>query len=365
MPADSSDDPLQAIDRQIVALIDERCRTLAQLSEQQGESPPTDWVSQTRSIEELVASLPDSDHGIDRATRTEILRHIASACQRAVRPAAVAFLGPLDTYSHLAAIAFFGDAAPFVPVSSIAAVFESVQRDESRYGIVPIQNSTDGRVVDTLGRLLDSQAVPEAKRLHVIGEVLVPIRHHLSAAPGTTLADVTEVHSKPQAISQCRTWLADHLPAARLVEAASTTAAAQHAAKTPGVAAIASLQAARRYGLEVLHDAIEDQRDNVTRFAVLGKTSPEATGSDKTTLMFQVDHRPGALADVMGIFKSNALNLTWIESFPQPGSPDEYFFIVEFPGHQQDAPVASAIAELEQQTRVTRVLGSYPRANAV
>lgn len=359
MPDDPSAEPLQTIDRQILELIGDRCRTLARLNAD--ESTAADWATQKRAIDGVIESLSAPDPSIDLATQGDILRHIASACQRAVRPDSVSFLGPLDTYSHLAAIAFFGDAAPFVPVASIAAVFESVQRDECRYGIVPIQNSTDGRVVDTLGRLLDSQAVPPQQRLHVVGEILVQIRHHLSAAPGTRLTDLTEVHSKPQAISQCRTWLADHLPAVRLVEAASTTAAAEHAARTPGVAAIASLQAARRYGLDVLQDSIEDQRDNVTRFAVLGKTISAATGTDKTTLMFQVDHRPGALADVMGIFKRNALNLTWIESFPQPGSPDEYFFIVEFPGHQQEAAVATAIAELESQTRTVRVLGSYPR----
>jgi chorismate mutase/prephenate dehydratase len=155
------------------------------------------------------------------------------------------------------------------------------------------------------------------------------------------------------------------LPNVQLVETASTTAAAEAAAATPGIAAVASLAAAARYGLPVVQASIEDNRNNVTRFAVLGAGQPAATGDDKTTLLFEVEHRPGALADVMGIFRDHQLNLTWIESFPQPGRPNEYFFIVEFPGHQTESSVIGVVAALRQQTQHVAVLGSYPRGKRV
>jgi chorismate mutase/prephenate dehydratase len=266
-----------------------------------------------------------------------------------------AYLGPTHSYSHLAAIKYFGDATTLTPVASIPAVFDAVANGDALTGIVPIENSTDGRVVDTLGMFV-------RREMEICGEVLLPIHHNLLSK--TPRAEIVEVHSKPQALSQCRGWLSSQLPAARLVEISSTAAAAKLASEKHGVAAVASIEAGRQYDLDVINANIEDNPNNITRFAVLGKERPPRTGDDKTAILFQVNHQPGALADAMTIFKAHNLNLTWIESFPAPETQNEYLFFVELAGHRDDDAVAQAIAALGKQTQRLTILGSYPRALA-
>ncbi|EMI46362.1 prephenate dehydratase [Rhodopirellula sp. SWK7] len=337
---------LANLDRKILDLINQRQRLVAELLHRNGESHGL-----KEALVDAEAIVDCEDAMLSPSAQQSILRHIVSACYQAARPEQVAFLGPVDSYSHLAGLAYFGDGMQLTPVSSIGAVFDAVERGDCQYGIVPIENSTDGRIVDTLGKLADGE-------VNITGELLLAIHHNLLSHSARD--KITQVHSKPQALSQCRGWLAAHMPGVELVETASTAAAAEAASTTPGIAAVASLAAGTRYGLEVVQASIEDNRNNVTRFAVLGSGQPDATGDDKTTLLFEVEHRPGALADVMGIFRDCELNLTWIESFPQPGRPNEYFFIVEFPGHQLDPPVASMLTTLGQQTQRVAVLGSYP-----
>jgi chorismate mutase/prephenate dehydratase len=176
---------------------------------------------------------------------------------------------------------------------------------------------------------------------------------------------VTDVYSKPQALSQCRDWLAKHLPQAQLHETASTTAAAEIAAEKQGAAAVASRQAAVNYGLDVIAPNIEDNQNNVTRFAVIGHHAHERTKNDKTAIMFEVEHKPGAVADAMNLFKRNRLNLTWIESFPIPGVPSEYLFFVELEGHESETRVKRAIAALTKKSVRLEVLGSYEKTEIV
>jgi chorismate mutase/prephenate dehydratase len=343
---------LQQLDQEILALVNRRTALVAeQLRGDAMVALPTAISLAERTVDSVTY-----EHELPAISQRAILRHIVSACYQASRSERVAFLGPVDSYSHLAAMEYFGEGTELSPVASIGAVFEAVDRGDCQYGIVPIENSTDGRIVDTLGRLAGGE-------VNITGELLLAIHHNLlSHSPRD---QITQVHSKPQALSQCRGWLAAHLPNVQLVETASTTTAAEAAAATPGIAAVASLAAAARYGLPVVQASIEDNRNNVTRFAVLGAGQPAATGDDKTTLLFEVEHRPGALADVMGIFRDHQLNLTWIESFPQPGRPNEYFFIVEFPGHQTESSVIGVVAALRQQTQHVAVLGSYPRGKRV
>ena len=268
-----------------------------------------------------------------------------------LRQQRIAFLGPLYTYSHLAAIASFGQTVEFVSVGSIPAVFEEVNRGHSDFGLVPIENSTDGRVADTLDMFT---RMP----VRICGEVELQIHHALLGRCLRT--EVEEVYSRPQALSQCRNWIARHLPAARTIEVTSTTTAAQLARDKPGAAAIASLQAGIHYELDVLAERIEDNPANTTRFAVIGERSAERTGRDKTAMLFQVEHKPGALADAMGIFRRNRLNLTWIESFPIPDRKRAYLFFVEMEGHESDARVRRATDALERKTLRLEILGSYP-----
>ena len=281
-----------------------------------------------------------------------IFQELESGVQQQIQPKRYAFLGPLHSYSHLATLERFGSSAELVPVQNIAAVFEAVSSKQVDAGLVPIENSTDGRIIDTL-ELLTRASVK------ICGEVPLRIHHNLLGIGKRS--DVKEVCSKPQAISQCREWLAKHMPTAKQTSMSSTTAAAERAAKDKSVAAIASYQAGVEYGLKQLAKNIEDNKDNITRFAVIGPESAKRTGDDKTSLMFELAHEPGALADAMMIFKRKNRNLTWIESFPKPGSRNEYLFFVELLGHQTDLPVRKALAALEKKTVRLEVLGSYPQ----
>jgi chorismate mutase/prephenate dehydratase len=334
---------LEELDRQIVELLHRRAVVAAA---RQGRSPPG-----------KSASAPDSERleGLQRmseAAIAEILEHVDRLTRVGPPACRVAYLGPEYSYSHLAALKYFGEAATLLPTASIAGVFSSVARGDCDQGVVPVANSTDGRVVDTL----DSFA---RQPLAICGEVLLPIHHYLLGTGSR--GQIREIHSKPQAISQCRNWLAQFLPAVRLVEVTSTAAAAETAAQRPEVAAIASLEAGRRYGLRAIDEKIEDQSDNTTRFVVIGRGEPLATGDDKTSIVFQVPHLPGALADALNIFKTCGLNLTSIESFPLPGTGGEYLFFVELEGHRSQPSIGAALEQLRRQAVRLDVLGSYPR----
>lgn len=262
----------------------------------------------------------------------------------------VCYLGPPHSYSHIAARGYFGDRV-ISPVPSIAAVFDDVISGTHGQGIVPIENSTDGRIVDTLSRLIEG-------RVQIIGEIRLAI-HHCLLAIGEN--GIREIQSKPQALSQCRRFLASKYPAAVQTAVSSTTAAAAAAAHDPTIAAVASREAGQALGLRVIASEIEDNPNNLTRFVVIGTESARRTGVDKTSLLFQVTHRPGSLADAMAIFKHRQLNLTFIESFPSPGEPDEYQFFVELDGHRDDDAVAGAIEELQRISHRLVILGSYAK----
>jgi chorismate mutase / prephenate dehydratase len=286
----------------------------------------------------------------ERSVRA-VFRELISGARSLVHQPRVAFLGPLYSYSHLAAIHRFGQCVEFTPVGTIAAVFEEVNQSHSDFGLVPIENSTDGRIADTLDMFT---RLP----VRICGEVELEIHHALLAKCPRT--EIREVYSRPQALSQCRNWLAKHLPGARTIEVTSTTTAAQLASEKPGAAAIASLQAGVHYGLDIVAQQIEDNAGNATRFAVIGERPAPRTGHDKTALMFQVKHQPGSLADSVNIFKRNRLNLTWIESFPIPGSKRSYLFFVEFEGHATDPRVRKAVDTLAKRALRLEILGSFP-----
>ena len=349
---------IAALDRQLLELVGHRLKLL------RGESPSADSVNpQAQRSSQPPASTPAERLLVDERLAAQIglplddlstlLRHVESICQRCVGlRSPVVFLGPIYSYSYLAAVKHFGLGADLVPVTTISAAFEELVRGQAKFGVVPIENSTDGRIVDTLGMFARSP-------VQICGEVLLPVHHCLLGR--CSRAEVTMVQSKPQALSQCRNWLAQHVPDAKLVEVASTAAAAALAAENPGTAAIASREAGLHHGLQVIDENIEDNLQNITRFAVIGHRESEPTGRDKTSLMFQLNHQPGALAAAMIAFQRAAVNLTWIESFPLPNCPNEYLFFVELEGHQAEPSVSAALAELRTQTRRLEVLGSYPR----
>ncbi|MBM4011132.1 MAG: prephenate dehydratase [Planctomycetes bacterium] len=346
---------IDTVDRQLVRLMNQRAEVareighLKQSTGQQAYDP-----SREELVLERVASAnagPLSDESVKA-----VFRELISGSRAIEQHIRVAHLGPAWTYSHLAALHRFGSAVDFVPVASISAAFEEVLAGHSHYGVVPLENSTDGRIADTLDNLSRLPA-------RICAEV--PLRIHHTLLASCDRSAVREVYSRPQALSQCRNWLARHLPSARLVEVASTSAAAEMAAGRDDAAAIASRQAGVHYGLAVLAENIEDIAGNTTRFAVIGHADSARTGRDKTSLMFEIEHKPGGLADALAIPKRQKLNLTWIESFPLAGEAGGYVFFVELEGHRSDLRVRRAIAALEKRCKRVVVLGSYAVAAAV
>jgi chorismate mutase/prephenate dehydratase len=343
---------LAKLDKELLGNLHQHAELVRQIAAQLSEAgKPLD--GELTDVEALVAT---SQGPLPARALAAVFRELLSGSRQLARLDRVAYLGPEYSYTHIAAIHRFGQSADLVPVATIAAIFSEVHSQRSEFGLVPIENSTDGRIADTLHRFAN---VP----VEICGEVQLPIHHNLLAK--CSRADVKEVHSKPQALSQCRDWLATHMPNATLHEATSTTAAAALAAKTPGIAAVASRQAGIACGLDVIAKAIEDNPNNVTRFAVIGQQQAARSGDDKTSLMYQINHEPGALADSMTIFKRNRLNLTWIESFPIPELPSEYLFFVELEGHPKDLRVRRAIASLEKKTVRLDVLGAYAKTKPV
>ncbi len=338
------------MDAEILEAINRRAELLGQLA---GLQPPEACLRLVdKDFRENPAWVGRHNTGPlpDRTVRA-VFREMLSGCRNLLKKLRVAHLGPLYSYSHLAAVQRFGQSVELVPVGTIAAVFEEVDRGHAELGLVPIENSTDGRIADTLDVFT---RVP----VRICGEVELPIHHTLLAKCARD--GIREVYSKPQALSQSRNWLAKHLPSARAVEVTSTSMAAELASEKPGAAAIASRQAGVHFGLNVLAERIEDNPDNSTRFSIIGKESAEKTGKDKTAIMFQLENRAGALAESLNIFKRARVNLTWIESLPIPGSDRAYLFFVEMEGHETDLPVRRATASLAKKTLQLKTLGSFP-----
>jgi chorismate mutase / prephenate dehydratase len=343
------------LDQELLKLINERAKIAAEIGKLKNSGGISAYAP-AREDEVLgrVLSLNKGPLG-DRCVRA-VFSELISGSRAMEKGLRVAYLGPAYSYSHLAAIHRFGQSVELVPVGSITAVFEEINRRHANFGVVPIENSTDGRVGDTLDMFARLPA-------RICGEVQMRIHHNLLGK--CNRSEVEEVYSKPQALSQCRNWLAKHLPAARTVEVTSTSTAAQLAHDKPGAAAVASLQAAVHYNLDVLASDIEDNQGNLTRFAVIGDEPAPRSGNDKSALMFEIAHKPGALADAMNVFKRARLNLTWIESFPIARPEGGYLFFVELEGHESDARVHKAITALEKKAVRLEVLGSYAKMGPV
>lgn len=283
-----------------------------------------------------------------------IFREIISASLSLEHPLKIAFFGPQATYTHLAAIKQFGLSADLIPVKSISDVFDEVERGEANYGVVPIENSTEGIVTHTLDVFVDSN-------LQIVAEVVLEISHCL-LSKGGMMEDVKKVYSHPQPIAQCRNWLAKNLPNVPVMETASTATAAQMVAEDLEAAAIASEFAASIYDLKIVKKRIEDNVNNFTRFLVIGRKSPEKSGSDKTSVMFAVKDESGALYRMLEPFSKHNINLTKIESRPMKTRAWEYLFFLDMEGHYSEPHVKEAIDELSKICMFVKVLGSYPRS---
>lgn len=350
---------IDALDREIVVCLNKRADLALQIGALKDQSQTAIFAPARE--EEVFARARDANAGpLPNAAVEAIYREIISACRSLERPLSIAYWGPPGSNTHVAALRRFGRRARLVPVNAVDAVFFDVQREEVDYGVVPVENSTEGIVTWTFDTFLDSS-------LQICAEIYVPIRHHLlSNAP--SLDEVKRIYTMPQATAQCRRWLEGHARAIERIDVTTTAAAAAQAAKEPNSAAIANALAAELYDLGVLHEGIEDSALNRTRFLVLGRSSPPPTGSGpyKTSLLFSVRHAAGELIRALAVFEKYDLNLTLIESRPNKKDPFEYVFFVDLIGHVDDpknAAVRRALDLLRERTLSVKVLGSYPEAS--
>lgn len=277
--------------------------------------------------------------------------------QAPAEPPRVAFLGPAGTFTHAAARGLFGHEPSYIDAPTIDGVFDAVRYGDAEFGVAPIENSTEGPVTHSVDALIEGGVMIRGERILEVNQCL------MSVAP--TLGAIERVYSHPQALAQCRDWLAHHLPRADLVNAASTAAAAREAATDPAGAAIGSSMAGELYALPVLRERVQDESGNATRFVVLGTTDAPRTGDDKTTIIFAVHDVRGALRRVLQVFDDRGVNLSRIESRPNRRRAWDYLFVADLDGHRDDANIRDATAALIAICPMFRHLGSYPRHREV
>ncbi len=282
-----------------------------------------------------------------------VFREIMSASLSLERPLRVSFLGPRATFTHLACLQYFGRSSRFIPEKNIKGVFEGVERERVDYGVIPIENSTEGVIAHTLDLLMECD-------VRICEEIMIEISLDLLSR-SESLDDIRRVYSHSHAIAQCRNWLEDHLEGVEIIEVPSTAKAAEIVSAEPDSGAVASSYAAKLYDLNVLEKRIQDMPHNYTRFLVIGKRDEAPTGRDKTSLMFALKDSVGALYHALKPFAEHGVNLTKIESRPCKGKPWEYIFFVDLEGHHTDEKLAAALEAFREGCSDLKLLGSYPQ----
>ncbi len=352
---------IDRIDKELVPLLNRRAEIAVQIGQVKHANGLDIW-SAAREDEVVARASQMSKGPLPDQTLRLIFRELMSGSRSLQRPMRVACLGPKYSYSHLAAVAKFGESVEHVPVDSIGAVFEEVNRRHVQFGLVPLENSTDGRIADTLDMfksLIGGVKIRAEVRLRV---------HHCLLSKGEQ-GQIRRVYSKAQALSQCRHWLGKNLPQATLIPVVSTAAAAELASREESAAAVASRSAADAYRLNILAANIEDQPHNLTRFAVIGEKSESRTGKDKTTLMLRLPNTAGALVKAIAPLEKNGVNMTWIESFPTSEDPKNghptYLFFLDVEGHAEDPEVARTLELVRKKCDRLEILGSYPRSDCI
>lgn len=341
---------IDSIDEQITRLLNLRAEVtleVAKIKQKSGSS----LYSPDREREVLRRLALVNKGPLSSSALEAIYREVMSTSLSLGKPLKVAYLGPEASFSHLAALKRFGSQVEFIPCDSISDAFLEVEKDTADYGVVPIENSIEGAVSYTLDMFVDSD-------LKICAQIILDIAHNLLA--NYPKGKIRRVYSNPNVFGQCRIWLQENLPCAESVEVSSTTRAAQIAAKEKNSACIASLLAAKIYKLRVVASDIEDSPHNVTRFLVIGKSGAGATSHDKTSVLFSIKDRIGALHDMLLPFKKYGINLTKIESRPSKKRAWDYYFFVDLHGHSDSPKVKKALAELDKKCKFLKVLGSYP-----
>jgi chorismate mutase/prephenate dehydratase len=347
---------VDAIDTKILDLLNRRARVAVDIAEIKRDSKQK-------------FHSPERERAIiDRLTRMNrgpfpndalkiIYREIISASLSLEEPLKVAYLGPGGTFTHLAALRHFGFSAAYVPVDRIKEIFDSVESGKADYGLVPIENSNEGVVSYTLDMFMDCD-------MKIAAEVMLEVSHNLLSRSGRR-EKIRKIYSHPQAAAQCRTWLEANMRGIPVFESTSTAKAAETASTDEEAAAIASELATRLYDLRFVERHIEDNRNNFTRFLVIATEYPSRTGNDKTSIMFSLKDKPGALYEVLSPFKKAGINLTKIESRPSKRRAWEYIFFADMAGHVEDPKVSSAIDEVKAHCLYLKHLGSYPAGETI
>jgi chorismate mutase/prephenate dehydratase len=347
---------IDGIDAAIQRLIEERARLAREVGASKAAAAAVDFYRPEREAEVLRNVVARNRGPLKDEEMLRLFREIMSACLAQQEPLKIAFLGPEGTYTHAAVTRHFGHSVRALPLPEVEHVFREVESRNADFGVVPIENSTEGTVRHSLDMFLSSP-------LTICGEVELAIRHHLLARAGA-LADVRRICAHPQALAQCRATLEELLPGVERVPVSSSAEAARRARDESGTAAIASHAAGEIYGLRALASEIEDRPDNTTRFHIVGRTLLAPSGHDKTTLLLSMDDTgaPGALHRLLEPLARHGISMTRIESRPSLQRKWHYVFFVDIEGHAADAKIAPAIEELGRIASLFRVLGAYPRS---
>lgn len=348
-------DAIDAIDREILARLNERATHARAIGGLKADSGGPAWRPEREA--EVLARLTAGNSGpLTDEQVVGVFRRVMSACLALEQRLRIAYLGPAGTFSHAAVLRQFGEHVDALPCVTIDEIFRVGEGGRADYAVVPVENSTEGAV----GRTLDLMCTTE---LSICGEIKLRVQQNL-LSNAAALDGVFRVYSHPQSLAQCSQWLARRLPAAQCVPVSSNAEAARVAAGEEGAAAIAGEVAASIYGLTVLASHIEDEPNNSTRFWVLGRQSVPASGHDKTSLVMSAPNRPGAVHALLAPFATHGVSMTRFESRPARTGLWEYLFFVDLAGHRDDPPVAAALRELATAAPFLRLLGSYPAAPA-
>lgn len=343
---------IDTLDEQIQALITERAKCAQEVARVKGAGSA--FYCPEREAEVLRKVAERNTGPLTTEEMVRLFREIMSACLALEQQLKIAFLGPEGTFTQAAALKHFGHSVQTVPLPAIDAVFREVESGAANYGVVPVENSTEGVINHTLDMFLNSP-------LRICGEVEQRIHHNLMSV-GTEKKDIRRIYSHSQSLAQCREWIEEHMSGVELVSVSSNAEAARRAKGEAGAAAIAGETAAQIYGLNILVANIEDEPDNTTRFLVVGRNGIAPSGNDKTTLLLSTANKPGSLYTLLAPLAKHGVSMTRIESRPSRRAMWDYVFFVDIEGHAQTEPVVSALKELQQHAALLKVLGSYPRA---
>lgn len=344
---------IDKIDLEILKLLNKRAKIVLEIGKIKQKTPSIVSFYSPEREKKLISKLKQHTTILPKTAIENIFTEILHASRDLQKKLKITYLGPEATFTHLAALKTFGKYAEYLPLKNTADVFIEVEKGRSDYGVVPIENSTEGVINYTLDMFIESN-------LLICGEVNIPIEHCLLAT--STSAHIKKIYSHPQAFAQTRNWIESNFSHVELVEVSSTAEAAKMAQKDKNSAAIASEAAASIYNLKILAKNIEDIKENYTRFLIIGKSIAKKSGSDKTSIMLSIKDRVGALYDILKPFKENNINLTSIESRPTKKKAWEYVFFIDFIGHVDDKNVKKVLRRLEKLCVFVKVLGSYPKA---